>query len=293
MASLGDAIHRPALLDRVFRSGLRSRLQSSGPLMLDSGGFTLITRGSNGLTVNRLAELYAACEADLYIALDEPAVAGDGLAVRAAKHEATLRNLERLAAILPGNRPVPVIHGPELHDIARNAARTREIVPGPRLIALGGLVPRLRYSGINRNTRAAAQVHISAAVGITHEAFPNSGIHVLGAGAPRTMLNAFASGAYSVDSVGWRRAAGFGTVFVSATAGERFVEDRARRRPHSRKQLSERDRYLLSTCDCPACGPLGRLDERLALLSCHYIHRAAHNAWTLHREARLYRTAKQ
>src|SRR5262245_12346583 len=44
MASLGDAIHRPRLVERVFCGDLPGRLAVQGPIMLDSGGFTMMTQ---------------------------------------------------------------------------------------------------------------------------------------------------------------------------------------------------------------------------------------------------------
>ncbi|MGQ3228192.1 MAG: hypothetical protein ACT6R2_04755 [Blastomonas fulva] len=287
MASLGDAIHRPRLVDRVFRDKLRSRLRATGPLMLDSGGFTLMMRASAALDVGTLGDIYQTCGADLVVALDQPATRHDPPADRDRKHAITLENLTSLARVVDHARLVPVIHGPEIADIARNAAASAAIAPGARMVALGGLVPTLRYSA-NRSDDVLR--HLTAAVDATKTAFPHSAIHILGAGAPRTLSYAFRAGASSVDSIGWRRAAGFGTIFL-AGRGERFVEQRDRDRPRSRPLLGPGDHDALSDCACPPCSTTDDLSERIALLASHYMPRAAHNAWTLHTEAMRYHAA--
>jgi queuine/archaeosine tRNA-ribosyltransferase len=292
MASLGDAIHRPQLVDSVFRSNLRARLKADGPIMLDSGGFTLMSRGASGWSAGFLADIYAGCDVDYVVALDLPPTPGDSARSKALKQDQTLANLAILAEALSNERLVPVLHGPGLDDLEECARRTSAITPDPRVVALGGLVPMLRYSGVNRARVESAGVYLQAAISIAREAFPRARIHVLGAGAPRTMLAAFACGADSVDSVGWRRVAGFGAIFVPG-AGERFIDDRPRRRPGSRSRLSALERDGLRDCDCPACSAASTFEEQIEILSSDYMPRAAHNAWTLNGEAIRYREAEQ
>ncbi len=281
MASLGDAIHRPRLVDSVFRHALRARLKVTGPIMLDSGGFTLMMRTKAGLNVHDLASIYESCGADLVVSLDQPATSCDSLDEQRRKHRATLENLNVLADTVDHYRLVPVIHGPSLCDIHRNALACAKIVTGPRLVALGGLVPTLRNSG-NRPEEVIRK--LIAAVSAAKAAFPESRVHILGAGAPRTLTYALTAGASSVDSIGWRRAAGFGTIFL-AGRGERFVEHLPRARPRSRIVLRGDDLEALARCTCPPCREARDVDARIAILASHYMPRAAHNAWTLHTEA--------
>lgn len=281
MASLGDAIHRPRLIDAVFRDSLRSRLKVTGPLMLDSGGFTLMMRAKSSLNARELADIYQSCGADLVITLDEPATSGDSIGEQRRKHRATLENLTILARAVDHARLVPVIHGPDLNDIHRNAEACAKIVAAPQLVALGGLVPTLRYSA-NRADEVIRKLVL--AVSAAKAAFPTSGVHILGAGSPRTLTYAFNAGASSVDSIGWRRAAGFGSIFL-AGSGERFVEHRQRERPRSRLMLMRDDFETLARCTCPPCRDAGDVNARIAILGSHYMPRAAHNAWTLYAEA--------
>lgn len=281
MASLGDAIHRPRLIDAVFRHKLRSRLKVTGPIMLDSGGFTLMMQAKASLNAHDLAKIYQSCGADLVVTLDEPATSRDPIGEQRRKHRTTLESLNILADTVDHSRLVPVIHGPGIKDIQRNAEACAKIVTSPKLVALGGLVPTLRYSA-NRTDEVMNK--LVSAVSAAKAAFPESGVHVLGAGSPRTLTYAFSAGASSVDSVGWRRAAGFGTIFL-AGRGERFVESRQRERPRSRLMLMRDDLETLARCGCPPCRDAGDVDARIAILGSHYMPRAAHNAWTLHAEA--------
>ena len=126
---------------------------------------------------------------------------------------------------------------------------------------------------------------LSESISLARANFPKSKLHVLGAGAPSTVRMSFQYGADSVDSIGWRRAAGFGTIFLPGGT-ERFVSDRARQRPRSRRQLDNNDLQMIATCDCPPCSRNNSLESRLALLSECYLARAAHNASVLIGEAR-------
>jgi len=281
MASLGDAIHRPRLIDAVFREKLRARLKVTGPIMLDSGGFTLMMQANASLHAANLAAIYQTCGADLVVALDEPATGNDPIDEQRRKHKVTLDNLIILADAIDHGRLVPVIHGPEFSDIERNAEASAKIVTAPRLVALGGLVPTLRHSAYRPEQVFRKLV---SAVSAVKAAFPTSAVHILGAGAPRTLTYAFRAGASSVDSIGWRRAAGFGTIFLADSA-ERFVEDRDRARPRSRLTLTKDDHDLLAQCTCPPCREAGEVDARITVLASHYMPRAAHNAWTLHTQA--------
>lgn len=269
MASLGDAIHRPRLIDAVFRDKLRARLKTTGPLMLDSGGFTLMMQANANLDVLDVAHIYQSCGADLVVTLDEPATSRDPIDEQRRKHRVTLDNLSVLADAVEHKRLVPVIHGPEIDDIHRNAEACAKIIDGPSLVALGGLVPTLRYSASRPQEVIRKLV---SAVNAVKAAFPSSGVHILGAGAPRTLAYAFMAGASSVDSIGWRRAAGFGTIFL-AGRGERFVEHRDRKRPRSRPVLTSDDHEALAQCTCPPCSEAGDVDARISTLASHYSKR--------------------
>jgi tRNA-guanine family transglycosylase len=107
--------------------------------------------------------------------------------------------------------------------------------------------------------------------------FPTAIIHVLGAGSPKNVATAIRCGADSTDSIAWRRAAGFGTIYLPDT-GERFLLPRERKRATSRPILKPCEIELLEGCACPACLEYPQIDRRIAELANSYIARAAHNA---------------
>lgn len=284
MASLGDAIHRPRMLDTVFGPQLKTRLTITGPLMLDSGGFTMMMRQGD-LTLAQVAKAFGSANADVLVSLDYPPLGTDLVEVRQAKYAHTLANFTALHRDLAGANLAPVVHGVTVDELEANCEAIRKVDPAPAWVCLGGLVPLLRQCGQLRHRAAEARERLSETIRLVRAAFPASKLHVLGVGSPRNIATAYASGADSVDSIGWRRAAGFGTIFLPGGT-ERFVAHRDRKRAGSRRLLDEVDLQALGVCDCPACVEAGGLDARLASLTVSYLPRAAHNAWVLLGETR-------
>jgi tRNA-guanine family transglycosylase len=288
MASLGDAVHRPRLLKTVFSGRLRERLKARGPVLLDSGGFTaMVQRGTNP-RVEEIAQTYAVADADILVSLDAPPTLQCGANERRRKYSVTLANLQTLVSALGRDRIAPVIHGRSVPEILRNARAAREICSSPLMVCIGGLVPLLRRTGGSNTIPSDNMCFIAEAIAAVRSTFGCALLHVLGAGAPRTVVAALALGADSVDSIGWRRAAGFGTVFIPGR-GERFVEARSRHRASSRPFLSMEE---IITCQCPICAGLTPQD-RLIALAANYRARAAHNAWILLEEAAAFSAARE
>jgi len=284
MASLGDAIHRPRMLETVFGPELKKRLAISGPLMLDSGGFTMMMRNGE-LSLSQVAQAFATAAADVVISLDYPPLATDTEEVKRTKYDRTIANFAALHGIAFGAALAPVIHGTTTDEIHANCDAIRRIDPVPAWICIGGLVPLLRQCGQLRHRATDARQLLYDTISFVRHSFPCSRLHVLGAGSPRTIATAFAGGADSVDSIGWRRAAGFGTIFLPGGT-ERFLTHRDRKRAASRSLITEKDRQALASCDCPACARIVGLDARVDALAASYLPRAAHNAWVLLGEAR-------
>lgn len=285
MASLGDAIHRPRMLETVFGPGLKARLAITGPLMLDSGGFTLMMRAGE-LSLAQVVAAFSSADADVLVSLDYPPLETDPVEARQDKYTRTLANFAALHRDLAGANLAPVVHGVTPEELAANCAAIRAIDPDPSWVCLGGLVPWLRQCGQVRHRAAEAQLRLRDTIGLVRANFPESRLHALGVGSPRNIAAAFANGADSVDSIGWRRAAGFGTIFLPGGT-ERFVGHRDRKRAASRRVLDDGDRQTLAACDCPACGRAGDLAARIRSLSQSYLPRAAHNAWVVLSETKI------
>lgn len=284
MASLGDAIHRPRMLETVFGPQLKARLAITGPLMLDSGGFTMMMRKGD-LNLTQVARAFATADADILVSLDYPPLGTDPLEVRQAKYADSLANFTALYRDMEGENLAPVVHGISPDEFEANCEAIRQVDPFPAWVCLGGLVPLLRQCGQMRHRATDARQQLAETIELVRRNFPGSRLHVLGVGSPRNIATAFASGADSVDSIGWRRAAGFGTIFLPGGT-ERFVAHRDRKRAGSRLLLDDADRQGLARCDCPACVGAGDLEGRLEILAASYLPRAAHNAWVLLGETR-------
>jgi tRNA-guanine family transglycosylase len=287
MASLGDAIHRPRLLEKVFAGHLRERLKAKGPILLDSGGFTALRGTLETLTIQKLAEVYERTDADLVLSLDVPPSLRSTPRDRRHRYATTLANLIALTRTFNKERIVPVVHGRSIKEVEENVRAICEVMPSPPMVCIGGLVPLLRSSGSTSASATRVMRFIAQALKEIRRRYPAPPIHLLGAGSPRTVVAALALGADSVDSIAWRRAAGFGTVFLPG-CGERFVDPRSRSRPTSRPFLRPGD---ILDCDCPVC--VGKiLEKRLSALAAGYRQRAAHNAWVLYRELSAFVAAK-
>lgn len=284
MVSLGDAIHRPRLIDRVFCGDLRERLAVTGPIMLDSGGFTMMTK-DRGLRVSDVAQIYSRTTADLCISLDVPTLRGDRRRTRARKYEETLTNLRQLIDCVCSSRLVPVVHGLRREEIVANCQLIGSLISRPKLVCIGGLVPLLRSAGKQSARRDRAFAWVASMVSTVKAYFPSAIIHVLGAGSPQTVAAVIQCGADSTDSLAWRRAAGFGTIFLPSTS-ERFIRPRDRKRAGSRPTLNTKELEMLACCECPACSEWQQVDRREAELAESYLARAVHNAFVVLADAK-------
>jgi tRNA-guanine family transglycosylase len=284
MVSLGDAIHRPRLIERVFCGDLKERLAVRGPIMLDSGGFTMMMQ-NKGLHVSEVAQIYDKTCADLCISLDVPPIRGERKQARTRKYDKTHANLEQLVGSMDPSKLVPVVHGLKAEEVVRNCQAIANLVPRPALICIGGLVPLLRSAGRESVRRNLAFAWIAWIVSTIRYHFPSTMIHVLGAGSPQTVAATIRCGADSTDSLAWRRAAGFGTIFLPGTS-ERFVQPRDRQRAGSRPTMNATEIEMLAQCGCPACIEWKHVEKRVTELAESYLARAAHNAFVILQEAK-------
>jgi tRNA-guanine family transglycosylase len=185
--------------------------------------------------------------------------------------------LKHLVEIVGPKRIVPVVHGTTIGEVESNCDLITGISGSPAMVCVGGMVPLLRRSGRPSVGRDRAMAWLTAVLSATRAFFPRAVIHLLGAGAPQSVAMAIACGADSTDSIAWRRAAGFGTIYLPGT-GERFLAPRDRYRANSRPMLNASEREQLAACCCPACREFPVFEERTRVLQACYLARAAHNA---------------
>jgi hypothetical protein len=120
------------------------------------------------------------------------------------------------------------------------------------------------------------ETFIAHALKLIRAAFPKSKIHVFGAGGTRTFPAVYALGADSGDSIGWRQAAGFGSIFLPMTS-QRTVSWNVEEKP-PRKLLGDSDFLQLAKCKCPICRHLD-VPDKIDAFRRHFYNRAIHNAW--------------
>lgn len=297
MVSVADLTNRPRVLRAIGEVGIRKYLNSSGSIMIDSGAFSFRSGAFGSITVKDIVEIYRVLGADIYTALDVPPGPSNDSRSRARDWRQTLRNLETLQRIFSTGTIMPVLHGrtiPEIERACRDIAIRLGRTP---IVALGGMVPFFRgllsekrfFYRRNDGTMAAGEQFVADAIAISRQHFPRSHLHVLGVGSVTTGIAVLALGADSVDSLAWRRAAGFGTIFLSGLA-ERIISN-SPRVLKSRPEVGQDDRNLLESCRCPVCRPCTGFSVRRRILARSYVARAVHNCWTLRAEETAFRAA--
>ena len=291
LVSLGDAFRRPKYVESHFNKNLRQRLGISGPIMLDSGGFVLMTRDNPQWTPLRVAEIYEQVDADILVSLDLPPMSNDSTYRRRRKKSMTLYNYQLLTEKLGPKRLMPVIHGHSRKQVVAFCDAVRKIRLNPNWVGIGGMVPLLKQIGsAGTSTTKGRLLHLADTISKVRENFPSSHIHVFGAGAPRSCLWVFANGATSADSHSWRQAAGFGSIFLPAK-GQRILQwTRSSRQP--RPIIDDDDRNDIANCLCPYCDQR-TLENRIEQLTHDFEARSIHNLWTLAEEVKLFRSALQ
>jgi queuine/archaeosine tRNA-ribosyltransferase len=280
LTSLGCAIKRPMLRQTHLNSMLREKLGVSGPIMVDSGGFALLNNPNSGWTVRKVGDLIEKINAEIFVSLDLPPSKEDDQAMRKQKIRKSAANYGILADRFPRKIIMPVIHGRTLSEIELSIEGVIKQKRNPTWVGLGGIVPLLqnRYASKEIST-LGAEVFIGRALAAVRLSFPTAQIHAFGAGGTRTFPAVFALGADSGDSIGWRQAAGFGSVFLPLKT-QRVVSWNVANGP-PRKVLDETDMAQIDACGCPICRSMGSITERLALLRKGFYYRSIHNAWTI------------
>jgi tRNA-guanine family transglycosylase len=290
LTSLGCVMRRPNANSAKFDGNLRSRVGAGARLMVDSGGFVLMTKRNRTWNGTRVAQLYERIQADYLVSLDEPPRSTDHRPARQRKYERTLRNLEYLFKRF-GPRIVPVVHGTDLRELEINCQKVSRVVSTPSMIGIGGLVPVLQRSGAARAARNGPQNDIASAVRFVTTFFPKSAVHVFGVGSLHTVLAVVAVGARSVDSIGWRQAAGFGSVYIPGRH-RRLLTQRERPNP-CRPFANDEELEILRQCACPPCRQSAQSTGNIHGLAQHFKPRAAHNIWVLYSEVAAYLIERQ
>lgn len=283
LTSLGCAIRRPSLKRTHLNSGLRVKLGISGPLMIDSGGFALMRSPDSKWSLREVADLMGTIEADIFVSLDYPPHKSDSKQDRLEKISKSFQNFKKLSDRFPNKTVMPVVHGRSSLEIERSVQLLTRNNNHPTWIGLGGIVPLLQHRNVAKEiSTTGPEVFIARAIANIRAAFPRSMIHAFGAGGARTFAAIVALGADSADSIGWRQAAGFGSVFLPLKSQRTVVWNSEN--PPPRRKLDDEDLQQLAQCRCPICSVSPSVPATISAFQSSFHSRAIHNAWTIVRQ---------
>jgi queuine/archaeosine tRNA-ribosyltransferase len=280
LTSLGCAMRRPSLRGSHFNSTLRDKLGLAGPLMIDSGGFALMKSPSAKWSASTVGNFIGSIDADVFVSLDLPPSPADDQDLRKRKICASTRNFRYLTNRFPTKIIMPVVHGRSIKEINYSIELLLRTSRNPSWIGLGGIVPLLqnRYTS-TEVAMLGSEKFIGLSIMAIRSAFPLSKIHAFGAGGTRTFPAVFAFGADSADSIGWRQAAGFGSIFLPMKSQRIVAWSGDTKQP--RRLLDDSDLEQISACCCPICRTKSSTSYRVAAFKKGFHNRAIHNAWTL------------
>jgi 7-cyano-7-deazaguanine tRNA-ribosyltransferase len=214
-----------AALNRVRLQGLHGAFEHHGPMLLDSGGYQFQNTATIDLRSTDLMEFYAECGADLAVALDHPLSPAASRRTNARRWQRSLYNLAMMRRTSATYQLMPVIHGYTIGQVRLCCDRIAALIGTPCAVGIGSMVPLLKASHIGgrfryRRNDGSIGNHvdfIADAIATVRAAFPNSMLHVFGAGGVPTVLALFGAGADSCDSAAWRLKASFGAIQLPGT----------------------------------------------------------------------------
>ena len=280
LTSLGCAIRRPSLRRTHFNSQLKTKLGVTGPLMVDSGGFALLMNPSARWTLREVAAAIERIEAEIFVNLDFPPAKGDNADDRREKIIKSTKNFNALFERFPNKTIMPVVHGRTISEIEFSVSLLAKRYRDLKWIGLGGIVPLLQHRSVSKEiSLIGAEAFIARALEVIRDSNPHSKIHAFGAGGTRTFPALFAFGADSADSIGWRQAAGFGSIFLPLKSQRTVKWNEDKKAP--RRLLDDSDVDQLTKCECPICCSTNSIDARISSLRSGFYNRSIHNAWTI------------
>jgi hypothetical protein len=274
MVSYAEFDQFPAKRRQAMELGLRAflGLPDSVAVYLDNGSFSFARRGLE-VSTDAYEEFAAAARPD-WRPVPQDFIPSPAMSVE-EQRSCIARTMTMNRRFASGSH-VPVIHVSALIGEYLDA-----LLADPELrcapdVGLGGIVPNLL-----RSPKARPYQEILASVLHARRDLAGKRLHLFGVGGTATLHLAALLGIDSVDSSGWRNRAARGIVQLPGR-GDRMVADLG----SWRGRTPDNDEWaLLEACPCPACAAAG-LDGLQARKIDGFAHRATHNLWTLHEEAR-------
>ncbi len=185
LTSLGCAIRRPSLRKTHLNINLRAKLGLTGPLMIDSGGFALSINPSARWSLRHVSDAISEIQADIFVTLDLPPHKTDNSRDRLRKIMKSVDNYERLSERFPEKIIMPVVHGRTVSEVNQCIELIASVSPTPEWIGIGGVVPLLQRRKLLVDWESSPGAFIAMSLRATRLRFPQSKIHVFGAGGTR------------------------------------------------------------------------------------------------------------
>ncbi|HDI42187.1 hypothetical protein DRO48_04065 [Candidatus Bathyarchaeota archaeon] len=249
-----------------YQPALRERLGFSGKIILDSGGFRLLSRGKT-FSPEKVVEWQRKVDVDVIVVLDYPLQ--DGLSPEAAKSRIrrSLENVQLWLDVFPSRRVMPVIHGRSVEELDYAYDLLMEMY-GRVFGYLGfGSVAELSRKSLPRMIQVSAYAR---------QRFNGFRLHAFGCGGSSASILTIL-GFNSVDSASHLHNSRYGLVYDPETSRMCLLAPSKRIKRKPRITLEE----LFSRCDCPACRNTPR--EMASWGRRGLLWRAIHNAWHLKR----------
>jgi 7-cyano-7-deazaguanine tRNA-ribosyltransferase len=269
--------------ERAQEDGLVSALGKRIPTFLDSGGFASQQSGLSKITPSILMSFERQLRPDIVATLDFPLSLQVDRRENHRRWKKTIRNTALLNCEIQNAVLAPVIHALSLTVVGRRKREIDAIIPKPKIVCIGGLVPLVqgirlngRFSNLTGMSPTIARwTFIARLILQVRQLYPDTMLHVFGIGSLTTALLLFELGVDSIDSVAWRRKASFHAISLPGLS-DRYPKARENCQ-RLRQPLTSKCHGILEECSCPSCDGKS-LRRRLNLLSKCFRARALHNA---------------
>lgn len=253
--------------------------------MIDSGGFQFLTQGKIDATPQMIFDIQYMMKMDLAIVLDFPLTNSLSQVEKQERLSSTLSSLKYYVKET-NVKPLtflPVIHGDNYETLSLYLKKVKKVLGNDKIPAFAiGSVEATRFP--LKITRL--RDFVKAFVKIRYE-YPESLIHILGAGSS-LLLNLFAYlGADSMDSMSWFIEAAFGQLHI-AGYGSYYIHKKGRRK---KDKFLEGNEHLLHDCKCTTCRSGVTLEEYDQRNANALFLRATHNLCTYLNELEEIRTS--
>ncbi|HEC88415.1 MAG TPA: hypothetical protein ENI52_03770 [Thermoplasmata archaeon] len=276
-----DIIDHPKAYRSISRKGIHKFLNFDGMVMIDSGGFLFQKKNRLDVAPSDILDLYHMAKPELCVVLDHPLDPFQSQHKNYYRWKKTIENTIYMYNNNGNSVLLPVLHGYTLRKL-RNACKKIKEIDEPGLIGLGSLVPlvfrRERTYNFNNSLH-----FIVDAIKLVRNEFPNAFLHVFGIGSTSSMHLMYSLGVDSLDSIGWRLKAAYGTIQLPGI-GDRYLK----KHPNRRRVINRKEMEILSKCECPACKNKS-IKEQIEILDNSFRARALHNSWVFMKEQETFK----